>query len=175
MVCINALNRTVNEYGIFETGKILDKVRELVLNVFKKSSETINDGMDISLCRIDLETREIQWSGANNQLLYIQNNEIKTIKPDKQHIGKTDNLFPFTTHFIDACANTAFYLFTDGFHDQFGGDSGKKFKFKQMSDLLLLNQKLALKDQSTFLDETFMNWKGELEQVDDVCIIGFKI
>ena len=175
VVCSNALNRTVKEFKFTETGKILDKTRELVIETFEKSASDVKDGMDISLLCIDTKNKKISWSGANNALWYIQNNELLTIKPNKQPIGKTENPSPFTTHEIEYSNDLTFYLFTDGFADQFGGEKGKKFKYKQLEDLLLNNNHLALSKQSDLLNEKFENWKGELEQVDDVCVIGLKI
>ena len=106
---------------------------------------------------------------------YIQNNNLIIIKPDKQHIGKTENPSPFTTHEIEYKNDTIFYLFTDGFADQFGGEKGKKFKYKQLEELLINNSNLKLSEQSNLLNQKFESWKGHLEQVDDVCVIGVKI
>ncbi|HRG00114.1 MAG TPA: SpoIIE family protein phosphatase [Bacteroidia bacterium] len=175
VVCSNALNRTVKEFGLTITGKILDKTRELVVETFEKSASEVKDGMDISLLCIDSKNKKITWSGANNALWYVQNNSLITIKPDKQPIGKTDNPSPFTTHEIEYKDGTMFYLFTDGFADQFGGEKGKKFKYKQLEDLLISNNSLALSEQRNLLNQKFENWKGNLEQVDDVCVIGVKI
>ncbi|MDP3557570.1 MAG: SpoIIE family protein phosphatase [Bacteroidota bacterium] len=175
IVCSNALNRTIKEFRVTETGKILDKTRQLVLETFEKSASDVKDGMDISLLCIDIKNKSINWSGANNPLWYIYNNELKEIKADKQPIGKTENPKPFITHQIEYKVDTIFYLFTDGFADQFGGPKGKKFKYKQFSDLLLSNINLSQKEQSESINEIFENWKGNLEQVDDVCVIGLKI
>ena len=90
-------------------------------------------------------------------------------------LGKTENLSPFTTHEIEYSNDLTFYLFTDGFADQFGGEKGKKFKYKQLEELLLNNNNLALSAQSILLNQNFESWKGQLEQVDDVCVIGLKI
>jgi len=175
VVCSNALNRTVKEFGLTVTGKILDKTRELVVETFEKSTSEVKDGMDISLLCLDTKNKKITWSGANNALWYVQNNELLIIKANKQPIGKTDSPSPFTTHELEFKNGTTFYLFTDGFADQFGGEKGKKFKYKQLEDLLLNNNQLALKEQSNLLDQKFESWKGDLEQVDDVCVIGIKI
>lgn len=131
--------------------------------------------MDISLICIDSKNKKIKWSGANNPLWYVQDKELKEIKADKQPIGKTDYPKPFTTHEIEYKENTTFYLFTDGLADQFGGPNGKKFKYKQFSDLLLSHQELSPSQQFELIRNTFKNWKGDLEQVDDVCVIGIKI
>lgn len=175
VVCSNALNRAIKEFNLTTTGKILDKTRELVLETFEKSTSEVKDGMDISLLCIDSRNKNIFWSGANNPLWYVQDNELKEIKADKQPIGKTEYSKPFTTHQIEYKENTSFYLFTDGFADQFGGPNGKKFKYKQFSDLLLKHTDLVQEEQSVIIDKAFTEWKGDLEQVDDVCVIGIKI
>ena len=175
VVCSNALNRTIKEFSLRETGKILDKTRELVLETFEKSASDVKDGMDISLLCIDSKNKSISWSGANNPLWYIQNNQLIELKADKQPIGKTEYPKPFTTHQIEYKENTTFYLFTDGIADQFGGPNGKKFKYKQFSDLLLKSNDLTQKQQCDIINKAFLNWKGEIEQVDDVCVIGLKI
>jgi len=175
VVCSNALNRAVKEFGLTDTGKILDKTRELVVDTFAKSNAEVKDGMDISLLCINKQNQKIFWSGANNPLWFVQDNELNEIKADKQPIGKTDNPKPFTTHQLEYKVNTTFYLFTDGLADQFGGPKGKKFKYKQFSDLLITNNNLPQNQQSDILNKTFSDWKGDLEQVDDVCVIGIKI
>jgi serine phosphatase RsbU (regulator of sigma subunit) len=179
VVCSNALNRTVNEFGITEPGKILDKTRELVLDTFSKSESEVKDGMDISLISIsktnDSKVKNIKWSGANNPLWYIQNNELKQIKAHKQAIGKTDNPTPFPTYEIELKKGNTIYLITDGFADQFGGKNGKKFKHKQLQSLLLATQHKPMEEQQSELEKVFESWKGPLDQVDDITIIGIRI
>lgn len=131
--------------------------------------------MDISRMAINTRNKQIQWSGANNPLYYIQNTELINITANKQPIGKHDNRKPFTIHNIVYQPNTVFYLFTDGYADQFGGIKGKKFKYKQLEVKLLEFGKKPLAEQQELLDVTFDAWKGNLEQVDDVCIIRIKI
>ncbi len=175
VVCSNALNRSVNEFNLIDTGKILDKTRELVLETFAKSGEEIKDGMDISILAIDKATKQISWSGANNHLWYFQNSNFVEIKPDKQAIGKTENPLPFTTHLIEFKIGDVFYLITDGYADQFGGPKGKKFKYKQFEELLLSISQEPMEIQKQKLDDAIENWKGDLEQVDDVTVIGIRI
>jgi len=175
VVCSSALKRTIKEFKLTETGKILDKTRELVLETFEKSTSEVKDGMDISLLCIDSKNKNIFWSGANNPLWYIQDAELKEIKADKQPIGKTDYPRPFTTHQIDYKENTTFYLFTDGLADQFGGPNGKKFKYKQFEELLVSINDKTMQEQADIISEKFESWKGVLEQVDDVCVVGIKI
>ncbi len=182
VVCSNALNRSVKEFHLTETGKILDKTKELVVETFEKSTSEVKDGMDISLLCIDTKNKKVFWSGANNPLWYVcsskeneSHTELVEVKADKQPIGKTDKVNPFTTHEIEFKENTTFYLFTDGFADQFGGPNGKKFKYKPFAEILVQNVTKTPSEQSAILAEKFEAWKGELEQVDDVCIIGVKI
>ena len=188
VVCSNALNRAVKEFGLRDTGKILDKVTQLVLETFEKSGTDVNDGMDISLLSIKYNQKgtsneiEINWSGANNPLWYFQNpsagatdKELTEIKPDKQPIGKYDDGKPFTTNKIPYQPDTTFYLFTDGYADQFGGEHGKKFKYKQLEKLLQANSGKSFEEQKYILDKTIEEWKGDLEQVDDICVIGFRV
>lgn len=173
VVCSNALNRAVYEFNLRTPGEILDKTRELVLETFAKSNEEIKDGMDISLCVYDAKENILSWSGANNPLWYLKDGQFEEIKGDKQPVGKTDNPKPFTSHHIVIDKETQVFLFTDGFADQFGGEKGKKFKYKPFAELLASNTKKKLHQQKEQLHTAFVNWKGDLEQVDDVCIMSF--
>lgn len=175
VVCSNALNRAVNEFSIQEPGKILDKTRELVVETFERSETEVKDGMDISLCLINKTRNELEWAGANNPLWIIRNSELIEFKPNKQAIGKVDNPSVYTTHRIQLQKNDCIYIFTDGYADQFGGPNGKKFKYKQLYDLMISLYHLPIPDQLTKIETEFSNWKGNLEQVDDVCVIGIKI
>jgi len=175
IVCNNALNKAVIEFGITDPGKILDKTRELVLETFSKSDMNVQDGMDISLLAINAATKEIKWAGANNSLLYVHNADIKEVKANKQPIGKTENPLPFTTHLLPFEKGTVFYLFTDGFSDQFGGENEKKYKHKHFKNLLLNISTRSFLKQQEVLETEFKQWKGNLEQTDDVCVIGIKI
>ncbi len=188
VVCSNALNRAVKEFHITQPGKILDKTRELVLETFEKSEGSIQDGMDISLLAIGpartvlaggrqpiADSLEIQWAGAYNSLWYIQNGLMQELVADKQPIGKVDNPTPFNTHSLALNKGDTLYLFTDGFADQFGGPKGKKFKYQKLKEELLTISRQPLARQKQILEKEFENWKGELEQTDDVCVIGIRI
>ncbi|MCW3076770.1 MAG: protein serine/threonine phosphatase [Bacteroidetes bacterium] len=179
VVCSNALNRSLKEFGLTDPGQLLEKTRDLVLETFSKSSSEVKDGMDISLLSIEKNEGviKLKWAGANNPLWYLLPNttELSEIKANKQPIGKTDYPTPFTTHEIEYTRGTTFYLFTDGFADQFGGEKGKKFKYKQLSELLIQISHLNISEQRDVLSDKFESWKGHLEQVDDVCIIGVRL
>ena len=172
VICSSALNRSVNEFGLTDTGKILDKARELVLDTFAKSDEEIKDGMDISLCSINVKDNTVCWSGANNNLVYIHKEEMQEIKAHKQPIGKTDEPTPFPTHQLALEKGDKLYLITDGFADQFGGEKGKKYKRNHLEEFITSIQHNPLQTQGRELETTFENWKKGLEQVDDVTIIG---
>ncbi|MFN8117487.1 MAG: tetratricopeptide repeat protein [Bacteroidia bacterium] len=181
----NGLNRCVKEFGINQTGEILDKLSELVEETFEKSENELKDGMDISLLKISShqlsDTTEksysFQWSGANNPLWIIRKdtNTLEEIKADKQPVGKFSDRKKFTSHNVTFKKGDRLYLFTDGYADQFGGEKGKKFKYKQLEELLLASSNSSIVEQKNQLDSAFMKWKGNLEQVDDICIIGIFI
>ncbi|MBN8693587.1 MAG: tetratricopeptide repeat protein [Bacteroidetes bacterium] len=201
VVCSNALNRAVHEFGLRVPGEILDKTRELVLETFAKSDKDVKDGMDISLVKItelpaekDIPGRlvipkgqtlkdvmssqtkyKIEWAGANNPLWYYSEGQIHEIKAHKQPIGKTEQPTSFPTHSFELIKGDELFLFTDGFADQFGGTKGKKFKYKQLEEVLLQSSTLPLLEQKQHLASVFNNWKANLEQVDDVTIIGIRI
>ncbi|MBL7919672.1 MAG: tetratricopeptide repeat protein [Bacteroidia bacterium] len=179
VVCSNALNRTVKEFGITDPGKILDKVKELVIETFEKSESEVKDGMDISLVAIEWGAQKtnctVRWSGANNPLWYIQENKLVEIIANKQPIGVHIDATNFTTHTLKLNKGDQIYLFTDGYADQFGGPKGKKFKYRQLEELIVSVHEEESKQQKQKLEEAFTKWKGGLEQLDDVCIIGVRV
>jgi serine phosphatase RsbU (regulator of sigma subunit) len=178
VVCSTALSRAVKEFNLIKPGEILDKTRELVMETFGKSDADVKDGMDISLVCI-LKTagsgvQTVLWAGANNPLWYIKNGDMLSLAADKQPIGKTDNAKPFRTHELELAKGDVLYLFTDGYADQFGGPKGKKFKYKPLQDHLGKISLMEPEKQKEDLARTFNEWKGNLEQVDDVCVIGIR-
>ena len=175
VVCSNALNRTVNEFGITDPGMILDKVSELVVETFEKSESEVNDGMDISLCSFNRSTYEMKWSGANNPLWIIRNKQLIEYKPNKQPIGKVDAPIPFITHSVNLQKNDTIYIFTDGYADQFGGEKGKKFRLSSLQDLLVRICHLSMDDQFAAVEKNMKDWQGNIDQVDDILIIGIRI
>ncbi|MCB0402315.1 MAG: tetratricopeptide repeat protein [Flavobacteriales bacterium] len=219
VVCHNALNRAVKEFGITEPAKILDKTRELVVATFEKSSENVKDGMDIALCSLKTQTTNnkqqtiIQYAGANNPLWIIrptanchpehvlreqkprgeflddtENKELEAylslttdnyllyeIKGDKQPIGIYHDFKPYTNHTFHLQQGDIIYLFSDGFADQFGGDNGKKLKYKPFKELLLSCSDQSVEEQRNTISDFFENWKGNTDQVDDVCIWCVKV
>lgn len=183
VVCHNALNRAVREFGIINPAQILNKTRELVIEQFEKSDAEVKDGMDISLCALNVKTNFLSWAGANNPLWIIRHTaesipagfSIIEVKGDKQPIGKFAHNKPFTNHEVQLKAQDTIYIFTDGYQDQFGGEKGKKFKASKLKELLVSLKGESLDEQFNRLNATIESWKGKLEQVDDICIIGVRV
>jgi serine phosphatase RsbU (regulator of sigma subunit)/lipopolysaccharide biosynthesis regulator YciM len=199
VICNNGLNRSVREYGLSDPGKILDKTREIVIQEFEKSEEEVKDGMDIALCA--LEGNTLKYAGAHNPLWIVRSegeseseNSLITydnieippslslspfslfeIKANKQPIGKFHQPEPYTTHQVELQSGDTLYIFSDGYVDQFGGNKGKKFKVKAFRELLLSIQDQSMEEQRNTIDKAFETWRGDLEQVDDVCIIAVKM
>lgn len=177
VVCHNALNRSVKEFGLRNPGEILDKTREIIVDELSKNQQDVFDGMDISLCAWNKATNQISWAGANNPLWIWkkQSKEIVEIKPNKQPIGKHFDMKPFTSHLVELEKGDRIYLITDGYADQFGGLESKKFKAKNLKNLIIQISNEKIHQQVNILKSTFFEWRGNLEQIDDVCIMGIEI
>jgi len=176
VVCANALDRATKEFQLSNTGVILDKVTELVVERLDQSNEDVKDGMDIALCKINLSNGIVQFSGANNPLWIIrkEEREVEVIKGDRQPVGRFDGLQAFNSNEIKLNTGDWLYIFSDGYSDQFGGDKEKKFKSANLKNLLVEIANEKGKEQKERLLREFNKWKGEIEQVDDVCVIGVK-
>ena len=180
VVCNNGLNRSVREHRLTKPAKILDKTREIVISEFEKSEEEVKDGMDIALCALHSPSHSqsvLQYAGAHNPLWIIRRGatEVEEIKADKQPIGKFGVEQPFTNHTVELQKGDSIYIFSDGFADQFGGEKGKKFKTKNLKKLFLSMQNESMENQKTQLNDVLENWKGDMEQLDDICVIGVKV
>lgn len=173
VICNGALNRSVREFELSEPGKILDKAREIVIQEFEKSEEEVKDGMDIALC--SLEGMKLEYAGAHNPLWIVRKGEIIETKANKQPIGKFDKQTGYITHSFDLEVGDTIYIFSDGYVDQFGGEKGKKFKAKAFRNLLLSIQEKSMEEQKILIDDAFEAWRGSLEQIDDVCVIGVRV
>lgn len=174
VVCHNALKRAIRRTPSLNPALILDKTRELVIESFDGSDEEIKDGMDIALCVYNTQTRELNYAGGNINLHYLHHDKLKIIKANKQPVGQYPNQIAFTNHKIKLEPGDCVYLFTDGFSDQFGGPKGKKYKYKQVKNLITETAHLQLPQQYHKIQQAFIEWKGDLQQVDDVCLVGIK-
>ncbi len=182
MLGITFLNEIVNERNITSPSEILGHLRDKVKSTLKQKGEEgeSRDGMDIAIICLEENSRTLEFAGANNPLWICRkdNNEIKLIEiaPDKRPIGYFKGMgLPFTNNKFDLKKDDHIYIFTDGYADQFGGPKGKKFKYKQFQDLLISTSSKPIHEQMAILNSSFESWKGELEQVDDVCVIGIRI
>lgn len=178
LVGISFLNEILSEKRIGSPEKILDQLRVEVIRALnpEDASEESKDGMDIVLLCYDTETKLLQFAGANNPLYLIRNGELQEFRTDKFPVGKYHgDMEPFALQTLPLLPNDLIYIFTDGYADQFGGPKGKKFKYKQLQEVLLANHTNSLPQQKMLLETSLENWKGNLEQIDDILIIGLKL
>jgi serine phosphatase RsbU (regulator of sigma subunit) len=171
------LNNIINENQVTDTSKILTNLNKGVLNAFNSDdvSYNTNDGMDIAVISID-QNNLLQYSGAHRPLTIVRNKEIIELKPDKKSIGgRTELNFVFKPNTIQLKSGDTIYMYSDGFADQFGGIKGKKYLTKRLKELLIEVSELAVNTQKNKIDKEFLNWKGNLNQLDDVLLTGIKI
>lgn len=170
------LNEIINEKGITTPSEILKQLRDNIIFSLKQKEGENSDGMDISILCFDEKGSTVEFAGANNPLWLIRNGIIEEIKGDKQPIGLYHGESkPFTNHKIELQKNDSLYIFTDGYADQFGGKTGKKFKYKQLQEVLLSIQDKPMLEQEKILIQKINVWKESLEQVDDILIIGVRV
>ncbi|HXC03481.1 MAG TPA: SpoIIE family protein phosphatase, partial [Bacteroidia bacterium] len=172
------LNEIAHETAVLEPAYILNTLRDKIILALKQHTgeQESKDGMDMALCCIDKKNGKLSFAGANNPLYIIHNNELKEFKGNKQPIGVYgDELKPFTSNEIEVSPGDLVYLFSDGYPDQFGGAKGKKFLYTRFKELLLSIGNQDMTNQKAAIDRAFQSWKGDLEQVDDVLVIGIRI
>jgi serine phosphatase RsbU (regulator of sigma subunit) len=190
------LNEIYNSKNLVFPNEILDELNRLIkITLTNKDGNTMKDGMDICFTMLNKATNELYFSGANNPLWIISpsqalncngqnispnisDNELNLfeVKADKQPVGKyDDNTAPFSLNKIQLNVGDCFYLFTDGYADQFGGPKGKKLMYKPFKRMLLNLQNSSITKHEQELLNNFNSWKGKLDQIDDVCIAGVKI
>ncbi|MDG2370349.1 MAG: SpoIIE family protein phosphatase, partial [Flavobacteriales bacterium] len=176
MLGISYLNEINSTQELLSPGQILDLLKTKVVNELSQidSSITFSDGMDISLLRMNPKTGEVFWSGANIPLYIFSNSELKFINPTKQSIGYSDDVIPFIDHQISHKPNAIYYLFSDGYIDQFGGLKGKKLKQTGFKKKLFEIAEQPLENQLTILHDFFEDWKGDFDQLDDVTVLAVK-
>jgi serine phosphatase RsbU (regulator of sigma subunit) len=193
MLGVSFLNEIVRKKEITKASEVLDLLRDSIIEALqqKGTSGEQKDGMDIALCAINAMDKSLQFSGANNPLFIVTANEIepdtmnemhsvmsariKEIRADKQPVAIYENMHPFTNHVINLQNGDMLYLCSDGYKDQFGGSNNKKFKIKQLKELFVNISDKPMKEQQQILDDTFENWRGQYEQIDDVTILGLKM
>lgn len=175
MIGNTLLNKLILENKIIKPADILFELRSEVIKALDSSDQ--KDGMDISLCAIDIQTMKLEFSGAHNSLYIVRDNELSELKANRMPIGKyfnTDKV-PFYNHEFDLQKDDMLYMFTDGYVDQFGKETDKKFTKKRLKELLASIAKLPIDEQENSIIETMKNWKKDLDQIDDMLLIGIRI
>lgn len=178
MIGNTLLNSIVIERKIFTPNIILNELRKEIISVLKQGEGSQNkDGMDISLICFNTQTNILEVACANNPVWILKNDRtLVEIKPDKQPIGYvSSNQNDFTLQTIALEKGDVIYQFTDGYADQFGGEKGKKYKYQQLKETLVEIRNSSIKIQSEILNQKFVNWKGKLEQIDDVLVTGIRV
>lgn len=174
-ICLGALQRTIKGFGKTKPSEILDRLNEIVSEMFSSSEMDIRDGMDISICSIDLQGKILQYAGANNSLFYIRDGVINEVKADRQPISKNSEVRPFNNHEIEIQEGDCIYMLSDGFIDQFGGPKRKKFMLSRLKQLLVDIHQKPMTAQKFLLEEVLDNWKEGTDQVDDICVFGARL
>ena len=179
---IGFLNEAIKEKNILNPNEILNYVRTRLIETI--SNEGQKDGMDCILIKIEMQypTSDIQhlisnitYAAANNEPILLREGKIIELSKDKMPVGKGERIDDFTLHNITLQKGDSIILYTDGYADQFGGEKGKKFKYKALNELLLANHQKTSNHQKEILLNKFDKWKGNLEQVDDMLVIGIRI
>jgi serine phosphatase RsbU (regulator of sigma subunit) len=177
MIGSNLLHQIVAN-DIVSPELVLQELHKGITTALHQENGENKDGMDMVLCTFDKKHKKVEFAGAKNKLLYIQNNEIHEIKGDKHPIGgkdKTESSRTFTKHTIDTKQPTTFYLFTDGYQDQFGGIDNRKFMISQLKQLLLSIHSKEMAEQKTIVKDTIEKWRGKEHQIDDILVMGVKV
>lgn len=175
VVCHNALDKALNVYNCISAADLLYQTRNLVIDEFSKTNENeITDGMDISLFRVDNNSKQLIWAGANSSLIVSKNGVLNEIKGNKQPIGKFISDNRYDEFILNFESFDTIYLFTDGIKDQFGGSLNKKLKMSGLKDFIANHTCTSLEEQEQMLRKFFVEWKGDNEQIDDVCMAAFQ-
>lgn len=181
MIGLEQLLEIVDIKATVTADGILNKLHQGIQTILKQDKTTTQDGMDVSLCVIDLEAQVLEFAGAKNPLLYVQNGEFHLIRGDRFPIGGVigPKERTFTKHVIDLSLaderGTMFYLYSDGFQDQFGGEEGKKLKSRPFREILSTCYDQPMSDQKAHLDRFLTAWMKEEKQLDDILVIGARI
>jgi serine phosphatase RsbU (regulator of sigma subunit)/HAMP domain-containing protein len=177
IVGYNALNEALRQYDT--PAEILDELNKGISKTLHNNAigSTTKDGMDLALCCLDIDKKELQYAGAYNPLYLIRKGEITQVKADKFAIGTyfEDENKKYTNHVLQLEKEDYIYVFSDGYADQFGGPKGKKFMYKRFRDFLLTLTGKSMNTQKNFLNNTIEQWKGPLEQIDDILVIGVHV
>lgn len=175
VVCSNALDQVMETISEPTPGELLDRVRELVVRQFSTAAGTLNDGMDLSVVRIEKQGNTVWFAGANHTCLQISGTDCHEYKGNRQPVGKLENPQPYTTQTLQTLPDSWIYLFSDGIVDQFGGEKGKKLKLSVLKSFLSSLKEENAVSRKKQLEDFFNHYRGQQEQTDDICLIGFCI
>ena len=176
MIANAHLVEIVKVLKITETDKILNTLHAYICKTLKQDESKNLDGLDIAICSIDKENKQMEYSGARIPLVYIDNQKINIIKGDKYSIGGYNKKInrTYTKHTIELKKGMVFYMFSDGYQDQFGGEKNRRFRIDKFSNLLLEISNYPMNTQKEILYETNINWRKTEPQTDDILVMGFK-
>jgi serine phosphatase RsbU (regulator of sigma subunit) len=177
MIGLEIIEKTINEDNIEMPSQILEILSKGLEKTFKSEKNIgtiIRDGMDVGLCIIDKKKKKLNYSGAYFPLYLIRDNSLIEIKGDKIIIGMNDEGLVYTDHEIDILDDDIFYIFSDGYVDQFGGSENRKFMYRRFRYLLMTIHRFPVSDQKSILEENIRTWMGRNVQVDDIMVIGFR-
>jgi len=177
MIGTSLLNEIIIEKEIKDTDKILHEMRAQIIKSLGQEQEGgQKDGMDISLCKLNMKNKSVEFSGAHNSLVHVREEELKTYRGDHQPVGLLlGDKKPFTKHKVKLKKNDMLYIYSDGYQDQFGGEKGKKYMAAKFKNQLLKISKETEDQQLSLLDKEFSSWIKDYVQVDDVCVMGVRI
>ncbi len=174
----NAINQTVNELGIRQPSKILNSMNTIIKKILHSDEGSgIRDGMDMALCTYDKTTGILEYAGANNPLYIVSENKLTIIKASKLTVGSIESIVTEgpLNHSIQLKKGDCFYIFSDGYADQFGGADNKKFKTSLLKDMLQSLNNNSMTEQKKIISDTLKKWQGNNEQVDDILLIGIRV
>jgi len=177
MLGVSLLNEIIVNKGVLQPDQIMNQLRDAVIRTLgqKEAASEIKDGMDMCICKYTLSSKVLQFAGANNPLYMFSGEELTEIKADKMPVAIYENMKPYTLHEFQLKKGDTFYVFSDGYVDQFGGPKLKKYLSKNFKNTLLEMQSRSMLEQGASLDEIFEEWRKEVEQIDDVTVIGVRV
>jgi serine phosphatase RsbU (regulator of sigma subunit) len=176
MLGVTMLNEIVNGKHILMPDQIIERLREGVIKALNQvaDEDSIKDGMDIAVCVVDFDENILWYAGANSPLYLVHNGELIHYRADKMPASIHYRMQPFALHKIELHKGDAFYIFSDGYSDQFGGPNQKKFMSNQLRESLVAMAGQPMLKQGERLNEIFEEWRGDSPQVDDVTLIGVR-
>ena len=177
ILCSTLLKQSLSEENINSAGDSLEFVTKNLSSLFLNTDDenSIYDGMDAGFGVVNSKTKKLYYAGAFRDCHIVRSGEIITIKGDRQHVGFSDSFLPFTTHEFQLKSGDNIYITSDGYIDQFGGSEHRKFMMKRYLETIVQASTLPLNERKNYFAEVLEEWQGDLEQIDDICVIGVEI